>query len=107
MRGLVGDAMQAWGVRGGCHATVSGIGSDAMQTWGDVMHAWGDVMHAWGDVMHAWGAGRQSCATLGGKRRMSCHIRGLVGYGMPGGQGCRPVGACMRGACMRGTIDEG
>lgn len=100
MRGLVGDAMQAWGVRGGCHATVSGIGSDAMQTWGD-------VMHAWGDVMHAWGAGRQSCATLGGKRRMSCHIRGLVGYGMPGGQGCRPVGACMRGACMRGTIDEG
>ena len=100
MRGLVGDAMQAWGVRGGCHATVSGIGSDAMQTWGD-------VMHAWGDVMPAWGAGRQSCATLGGKRRMSCHIRGLVGYGMPGGQGCRPVGACMRGACMRGTIDEG
>ena len=100
MRGLVGDAMQAWGVRGGCHATVSGIGSDAMQTWGD-------VMHAWGDVMHAWGAGRQSCATLGGKRRMSCHIRGLVGYGMPGGQGCRPVGACMRGACMRGTNDEG
>ena len=100
MRGLVGDAMQAWGVRGGCHATVSGIGSDAMQTWGD-------VMHAWGDVMHAWGAGRQRCATLGGKRRMSCHIRGLVGYGMPGGQGCRPVGACMRGACMRGTIDEG
>jgi hypothetical protein len=100
VRGLVGDAMQAWGVRGGCHATVSGIGSDAMQTWGD-------VMHAWGDVMHAWGAGRQSCATLGGKRRMSCHIRGLVGYGMPGGQGCRPVGACMRGACMRGTIDEG
>jgi len=93
VRGLVGDAMQAWGVRGGCHATVSGIGSDAMQTWGD--------------VMHAWGAGRQSCATLGGKRRMSCHIRGLVGYGMPGGQGCRPVGACMRGACMRGTIDEG